>query len=196
MNFDAVVISEDKYFVNAIKQELSSIGFSCGVGMHDIGEASIIIYDVTSESLPLKSENDIIYVLSHNVSADICADHTVFVKPFIMSDFLQAFSRLKAGPDPGHAWSPEFSISVCDTFLIVCGKRIDLTKNEMLIFDALWENKGKAVGREHLEAITRANSNGNMVAVYINRLREKISSATDKKIILTVRDKGYKIVDD
>ena len=41
--------------------------------------------------------------------------------------------------------------------------------------------------------ITRANSNGNMVTVYINRLREKLSAITEKKIIVTVRDKGYMI---
>jgi DNA-binding response OmpR family regulator len=57
----------------------------------------------------------------------------------------------------------------------------------------LWQERGKAVSRKLLEEITGANGDGNMVAVYISRLRSKLEEATDKKIILTVRDIGYRI---
>ena len=110
-----------------------------------------------------------------------------------MNDLLKTVMEMKYGSSMKESGKNTFSISIFDTFLIVCGKRIDLTKNEMLIFNALFDNKGNAVGREHLEKITRANSNGNMVTVYINRLREKFSAVTEKKIIVTVRDRGYMI---
>jgi len=195
MNFDAVIISEDRYLIEALRSEFFAIGYSCGVGTSDIGDTSVIIYDVSSDNVFLKNENKVIYIFPSDKSAEVSNGKTVFTKPFVMSELLKAFINLRHSTSERSGGEVAFSISVSDTFLIVCGKRIDLTKNEMIIFNALWDNKGNAVGREHLDKITRANSNGNMVTVYINRLREKLSSVTEKKVIITVRDKGYKIAD-
>ena len=196
MDFEAVIISEDKYFIEAISSEMISLGISCGIGIESIGEKCIVLYDFSSENAFQKIDNDIIYIFPTGVDITLDENSTVFIKPFLMKDLINAFFELKYNADDHKKdiSGDTFSVSVFDTFLIVCGKRIDLTKNEMIIFNELWKNKGKAVGRDRLEVLTNANSNGNMVTVYINRLREKLFAVTDKKIISTVRDKGYIIV--
>lgn len=193
MKYDAVIISEDRYLVEAIKQEISLIGDSCGSSMGEISEGSIVIYDASSDKEFPKTDNDVIYIFPHDTPKDQLSGDTVFVKPFLMEELLSSYISLKNRAKSEAFSQSNFTLSVSDTFLIVCGKRIDLTKNEMIIFSALWENKGNAVGRDVLDRITRANSNGNMVTVYINRLREKLATATDKRMIVTVRDKGYMI---
>lgn len=193
MKYDAVIISEDRYLVEAIKQEIELIGDRCGSSMDEISDGCIVIYDASSEKVFPKTDNDVIYIFPHDTPRDQLSGSTVFVRPFLMEELLSSYISLKNMARAKVHTEPSFTLSVSDTFLIVCGKRVDLTKNEMLIFSALWENKGNAVGRDILDRITRANSNGNMVTVYINRLREKLSSATDKRMIVTVRDKGYMI---
>ena len=193
MKFDAVIISEDKYFVEAVISELSSLGFSCGVGIGALSGGSIVLYDFSTENVFQKTDNDVIYIFPSGADIDLNEKSTVFIKPFLMSEFISTFLKLKYKAKAYDDVNTGFTVSVSDTFLIVCGKRIDLTRNEMIIFNELWNNRGKAVGREQLEKLTNANSNGNMVTVYINRLREKLSKVTDKKVINTVRDKGYTI---
>lgn len=193
MNFDAVIISEDKYLTEAVKQEMNLFGLTCGTATGDIGDGSVVICDASLGHAFSKIKNDLICIFPSETSANMSEGHTVFIKPFLMEDLVRAVLGLKYNAIRGTERKEAFSVNISDTFLIVCGKRIDLTRNEMLIFTALWENKGNAVGREHLDRITRANSNGNMVTVYINRLREKLASVTDKKVIVTVRDKGYMI---
>ena len=83
------------------------------------------------------------------------------------------------------------SIAVYDGYIVMNGARIELTKNEMLIFSELWKNKGKAVSREQLDNVIGANRDGNIVTVYINHLREKLSQISEKRIIKTIRGGGY-----
>lgn len=193
MKFDVVVISEDKYLIDALKQEFLLVGCTCGAGISDISEESVVVFDTSSGEPPYSADNDTVYIFSSDVPSDLGNAHTIFTKPFSVEALVLTVLGLKNNKCGVESSAPAFSITVSDTFLVVCGKRIDLTQNEMIIFNALWMAKGNAVGREHLDKITGANSNGNMVTVYINRLREKLSSATEKKIIVTVRDKGYMI---
>lgn len=188
-----MIISENKYLANSIEKELTAVGFSCGFGMSDLDKDSIVIYDVSTDTSFPKIENSLIYIFPSDAEINISGEHTIFIKPFLMSDLVKAFMGVKYGTYTIHKKEETFSISVSDSFLIVCGRRVDLTKNEMIIFNALWENRGTVVLREHLDEITKANSSGNMVAVYINRLREKLSKITEKKVIVTIRDKGYTI---
>ena len=89
--------------------------------------------------------------------------------------------------------SEKLAVSIFDEYVVVNGIRIELTKNEMLIFSELWKSKGKAVSREQLENVIEANRDGNIVTVYINHLREKFSSVSEKRIIKTIRGGGYSI---
>ena len=136
--------------------------------------------------------SDIIYIADTKECASLPDGAPIFTRPFSLEAFARTLREIINKKTSSQSLN-EPDIVLFDSFLLVYGKRIDLTDNEMLIFRALWQEKGKAVSRKLLEEITGANGDGNMVAVYISRLRSKLEEATDKKIILTVRDIGYRI---
>ena len=72
----------------------------------------------------------------------------------------------------------------------LCGEDILLSDYEFRILKTLSENAGKSVSREELSALIGA-SEGNMCDVYICRLRKKLERDGERKIIHTVRGKGY-----
>jgi DNA-binding response OmpR family regulator len=54
----------------------------------------------------------------------------------------------------------------------------------------LYERAGEPVSREELSAVL-SSSEGNMCDVYICKLRTKLESVSNRKLIYTVRSKGY-----
>lgn len=75
----------------------------------------------------------------------------------------------------------------------IAGKPETLSKTEFDLLLYLLKNSGKVVSRDELlQNVWGYNYGGsNIVDVYINYLREKISRHTDDKIIETVRGRGY-----
>lgn len=70
-------------------------------------------------------------------------------------------------------------------------REIKLSDNELSVFSLLYKNRGEAVSREAiLEAL---GGSGNEADVYICLLRRKLE-AGGKKVILTVRGQGYKLI--
>jgi len=76
------------------------------------------------------------------------------------------------------------------------GKEIALTSKEFSLLEYLMRNKGSIVTRtmitEHVWEIN-FDSFTNVIDVYINYLRNKIDKGYDKKLIHTVRSRGYSI---
>ena len=74
------------------------------------------------------------------------------------------------------------------------GERIDLTKNEYRILQALLEQKGKVVSRETLmERLWATDSfvDENTLTVNVNRLRKKLESIGLQDFIATKKGLGY-----
>lgn len=72
----------------------------------------------------------------------------------------------------------------------LCGEEFLLSDYEFRILKTLSENAGESVSREELSALIGA-SEGNMCDVYICRLRKKLEKYGERKMIHTVRGKGY-----
>ena len=74
------------------------------------------------------------------------------------------------------------------------GKEIELTTKEFALLEYLMRNEGKVVTRtmisEHVWDID-FDTFTNVIDVYINYLRNKIDSDNKKKLIQTVRGRGY-----
>ena len=74
------------------------------------------------------------------------------------------------------------------------GKEIELTSKEYALLEYLMRNSGKVVTRtmisEHVWDID-FDTFTNVIDVYINYLRNKIDSDNKKKLIQTVRGRGY-----
>lgn len=78
------------------------------------------------------------------------------------------------------------------------GKTIELTKREFALLDYLLQSPGRIATRsmiaEHVWGID-FDSGTNTIDVYIKYLRDKIDSGFDKKLIKTIRGRGYAIED-
>ena len=83
-----------------------------------------------------------------------------------------------------------FTLDSDESSLELFGKKVHLSKNEYAMLDKLAENVGLPVSREELNKVL-SSSVGNMCDVYICHLRAKLESVSDKKLIFTVREKGY-----
>ena len=73
------------------------------------------------------------------------------------------------------------------------GRSITLSDHERTILTRLCECSGEPVSREELNALLGA-SGGNIADVYVCRLRKKLEDTDGRRVIFTVRSKGYKIV--
>jgi Response regulators consisting of a CheY-like receiver domain and a winged-helix DNA-binding domain len=78
------------------------------------------------------------------------------------------------------------------------GRQIDLTKREFALLEYLMQCPGRIATRsmiaEHVWGID-FDSGTNTIDVYIKYLRDKVDSGFDKKLIKTVRGRGYSIED-
>ena len=119
------------------------------------------------------------------------------VKPFAFEE-LFARIRVLTRQSVGHA-SNVFSVG--DLFVDVAqhrttrnGQEIALTVKEFALLEYLIQNKNTVVSREQIEGrIWNFDYEGasNMVDVYIRYLRKKIDDPFEKKLIHTVRGRGY-----
>ena len=85
-------------------------------------------------------------------------------------------------------------LNTADAVLTYHGERIDLTKNEYRILQALLEQKGKVVSREILmERLWATDSfvDENTLTVNVNRLRKKLDKAGLHDFIRTKVGMGY-----
>lgn len=73
-------------------------------------------------------------------------------------------------------------------------RNIQLSDYELRLLERLCASVGEPVSREELNRLLGAKK-GNIADVYICRLRRKLES-DDKRIIFTVRSRGYKIITD
>ncbi|MDO4753494.1 MAG: response regulator transcription factor [Bacillota bacterium] len=89
----------------------------------------------------------------------------------------------------------EIAVDTVKFEVSVSGQPISLSKTEFDLLLYLIKHKGKVISREELLQNVWGYSYGgsNIVDVYINYLREKISRHTDSKIIETVRGRGYMV---
>ncbi|MBO5039592.1 MAG: winged helix-turn-helix transcriptional regulator [Clostridia bacterium] len=72
------------------------------------------------------------------------------------------------------------------------GEKVELSKKELELLKLLYSKNGEPVGRQEArDAIFPAESNSNVVDVYIRYLRKKLDLRFDTRMIVTVRNKGY-----
>ena len=76
--------------------------------------------------------------------------------------------------------------------VIVDGERYTLSDYELKVFELLCERTGEAVSRDEINALLGA-CGGNIGDVYICRLRKKLEADGARRLIYTVRGKGYMI---
>jgi len=118
-------------------------------------------------------------------------------KPFAFEELLARIRALLRRIDSTQAAKLEADDLVLDLIahkVTRAGKEIELTSKEFALLEYLMRNKGVVVTRtmisEHVWDIN-FDTFTNIIDVYINYLRNKIDKDFKKKLIHTVRGKGY-----
>ena len=93
-----------------------------------------------------------------------------------------------AAPEPPKS---DPTVAVLDGAVTVGGRAVTLTPAERSMFDCLYARRGEAVPREELSALLEGG--GNIVDVYVCRLRAKIEEPLGRRVIRTVRGGGYRM---
>ena len=89
-------------------------------------------------------------------------------------------------------------MNLSNASLEVNGEKVELTKNEFRILQALFENKGKTVTREVLMMHLWDSDcfiDDNTLAVNLTRLRKKLEESKLKDFITTKKGLGYILED-
>ena len=194
MNNKVMILSENKFLKDGLRFEIEKLGFKAAVYASELDERGILIVDTDTVSSFERATSKIIYIISDKADESEYRGECSLKRPFStleLDNMLLLLASDSVMPEVHNSQMNNQSIAVYDGYIVMNGARIELTKNEMLIFSELWKNKGKAVSREQLDNVIGANRDGNIVTVYINHLREKLSQISEKRIIKTIRGGGY-----
>ncbi len=124
------------------------------------------------------------------------------VKPFSMQELsarIRAMTRTAFGNTENVITVDDLELD-CNSHIVKrAGKEIVLSAKEYALLEYLMMNKGRILSREKIEDhIWNFDYEGgtNVVDVYIRYLRKKIDEGHEKKLIHTVRGRGYVIRED
>lgn len=119
------------------------------------------------------------------------------VKPFSFEELsarLRAMMRTSFGITSNILSVADLSLDCSSHAVERAGKEISLSAKEYALLEYMMHNQGIVLSREKIEDhIWNFDYEGgtNVVDVYISYLRKKIDDGHDKKLIHTVRGKGY-----
>ena len=120
------------------------------------------------------------------------------VRPFLIDELLEIVTvmlkneRLNCSipVDSKNPADEKIVFSANDLSVKYLDNTIRLSRNEYNILKLLNGRRGEAVARDEIKLLL-GSDNGNMCDVYVCRLRAKLDEISNKKIIYTVRNKGY-----
>ena len=196
MNNKVLILSENKYLKEGLLAEAEKLGFKIAFSVSQLDAEDVLIVDYDTVKGFGRPTNKIIYITSETDAVNEFNDACCLKRPISIAELnnmLLALASDFSMTEKPSSNERGLSIELDEGCVVVNGTTIELTKNEMLIFSELWKSKGNAVSREQLDTVIGANRDGNIVTVYINHLREKLSAATEKRIIKTIRGGGYTI---
>ena len=118
-------------------------------------------------------------------------------KPFAFEEFLarvRALLRKREAGAPTKLTAGNLALDLVSHKVYREGKEIELTAKEYTLLEYLMRNAGSVVTRtmisEHVWDMN-FDSFTNVIDVYVNYLRKKLDSGPGKKLIQTVRGRGY-----
>ena len=118
-------------------------------------------------------------------------------KPFALGELVarvRALGRRSVDAKPARLALADLTVDILSREVVRAGKRIDLTTREYRLLEFLLSSQGRVCGRmQILEKVWdyHFDPGTNLVDVYIRRLRDKIDSDFDAKLLHTVRGVGY-----
>jgi heavy metal response regulator len=215
-----LVIEDEKKISDFIKRGLKEEGYAVDVGadgenglfLARTNDYDLILFDlmlpkidgitvckklredkITSPIIMLTAKDA---VKDKVTGLDAGADDYI-TKPFAFEELLarvRAILRKKSTAQATTLEVGDLSLDLQTHKVARAGKEIELTSKEYALLEYLMRNTGKVVTRtmisEHVWDID-FDTFTNVIDVYINYLRNKIDSDNKKKLIYTVRGRGY-----
>ena len=216
-----LLIAEDERDLNrVISKRLESAGYSvdrCYDGREaldflEVGEFDAVILDIM---MPVMSGLDVLLTMRSNknntpvlllTAKDSVADRVIgldagaqdyLVKPFAFEELLariRVMTRTASGSTTDVFEIADLTLDTLSHKVVRNGNEIALSAKEFDILEYMIRNKDIVLTREKIENhVWNFDYSGgtNVVDVYIRYLRKKIDDDYDKKLIHTIRGKGY-----
>jgi two-component system copper resistance phosphate regulon response regulator CusR len=215
-----LIIEDDAKTVSFLRQGFVEEGYtidSCATGEDAIPRASSKAYDVVllDVALPGMDGWDVLKALRHGgvqtpvliLSAsgdvesrvkglDLGADDYL-VKPFAFSELLARLRSLRRRSEIQNKEELKFADVVLNFHrhkVTRAGKNIELTPKEFQLLGLLMEHRNEILSQALIaERVWEINNDAqsNLVEVHVRRLRAKIDGPFERKLIQTVRGRGY-----
>ncbi|MBO5059499.1 MAG: response regulator transcription factor [Clostridia bacterium] len=220
-----LVVEDEKDLNRVISKRLENEGYSVdrcydgeeALDFTDVGEFDAIIMDIMMPKLSglevlrtLRARNNSTPVLlltakdsvQDRVSGLDAGADDYLVKPFAFEELLariRAMTRKAAGNSTNVFTAADLMLDANSGKVTRGGREISLSAREFDILEYFMYNKGVVLSRERIENhVWNFDYCGgtNVVDVYIRYLRKKIDDPFEKKLIHTVRGKGYILRED
>ncbi len=199
----AALLFSDRDYSEMLRYELLSCGFEIAKNEND---ANIILTE--EEFLPYIKDEKIVIVFMTEGFENPERDGKTLIFPYVFSiselrkRLKELLAELMRLPSAGAVTLLGDKIEIValpdKKSALVGGETVALSKTEwkLLSLLTLAAEKGKAVSREELGEAMGHNSEkgGNIVDVYICRLRKKIEFPIGRRLIFTVRGSGYSLM--
>ena len=178
------IISQDKIFSRLLECELKRRKYDATVSSSKNG-ASVVICDLDTDVSDLT-------VPSITFSFDGNSD---LVRPFSIDDLVALLESKRINSSAKKAMSQHITVFEGDSYTLrIDDTAVAMTKQEYLLFELLYENAGKTVSKKEIfDRVWNGLGNDNKLRVYIKYVREKTEPIYKKRIIFSVRDRGYLI---
>ena len=221
-----ILLAEDERDLNEIiTQKLSSEGYSvdsCYDGAEAIDILSYTDYDAVILDIMMpkadgfavlrairgaKMDTPVLFLTARDAVSDRVKGldsgaNDYLVKPFSLEELLarvRAMTRKSFGSSSNVLAVADLELDIASKTVTRGGAQIMLSAKEYALLEYLMVNKGRILSREKIEDhIWNFDYEGgtNVVDVYISYLRKKIDDGHKKKLIHTVRGRGYVIRED
>lgn len=196
------VVSKNKSLARLLELEALSYRANCDVFLNiptQIIEYSAVIVDTdTIEQTDLIPQNMRINVGNNDVSKQGCFASLPY--PFLLDDLRDALIRcvennkeIDGALEQKVAKTDEncFYLNGNGRTVLAFSQKMSLSEYELKILDRLCETPEIAVSRKELSELLGSYGDTNIADVYVCRLRKKFEKISDKKVIYTIRSKGY-----
>jgi heavy metal response regulator len=215
-----LVVEDEKKIADFIKRGLKEEGYSVdtandgdsGYFLAGTNDYDAIVLDLMlpkTDGLTVckkiradKNRVPIIILTAKNTVADKVAGLDVgaddyLTKPFAFAELLarlRSVMRKNEGQDASKLLVNDLVMDLISHKVFRAGKEIELTAKEYSLLEYLMRNAGRVVTRtsisEHVWDIS-FDTDTNVIDVYVNYLRKKIDKGPSRKLISTVRGRGY-----
>ena len=199
------IISENKIFARFFALEAKSVGLDAYVTEKEgVDDALITVIDVdTVKRIPSFKTRNTVIVSEKGSFPDFCKNAICLTWPISVEAVRKIYEDARYGErkETAQADSNANEDGVIYFYknerntVRYREKQIFLSESEARLLLALCKSSPEPVSRETLGDLLESGQ-GNIVDVYICKLRKKLEEPFSKRLIFTVRNKGYKIMAD